>query len=45
MVARDGVEEIAWSGSSPMPEGLLDSFTKQEILDLLAFLRRPLAGD
>jgi putative heme-binding domain-containing protein len=42
MVARDGVEEIAWSRSSPMPEGLLDSFTKQEILDLLEFLRLPI---
>ena len=41
MVARDGVEEIAWSGSSPMPDGLLDSFTKQDILDLLEFLRSP----
>jgi putative heme-binding domain-containing protein len=42
MVARDGIEEIAWSGSSPMPEGLLDSFTKQDVLDLLEFLRSPI---
>ena len=38
------VEEIAWSRSSPMPEGLLDSFTKQDILDLLEFLLRTEAG-
>jgi putative heme-binding domain-containing protein len=42
MVARDGIEEIGWSGSSPMPQGLLDSFTKQDILDLLEFLRSPI---
>jgi putative heme-binding domain-containing protein len=42
MVARDGIEEVAWSGSSPMPQGLLDTFTKQDILDLLEFLRSPI---
>jgi putative heme-binding domain-containing protein len=42
MVARDSIEEIAWSGASPMPEGLLDSFTKQDVLDLLEFLRSPM---
>jgi hypothetical protein len=41
MVARDGIEEIAWSSSSLMPDGLLDSFQKQDILDLLAFLQSP----
>jgi putative heme-binding domain-containing protein len=39
MVARDGIEEIAWSGTSPMPQGLLDTFTIQDVLDLLEFLR------
>src|SRR5205823_6386700 len=38
MVARDDVDEIAWSGSSMMPEGLLDSFTEEEIIDLMVFL-------
>jgi putative heme-binding domain-containing protein len=41
MVARDGIEEVARSGSSPMPEGLLDSITKQDVVDLLEFLRSP----
>jgi putative heme-binding domain-containing protein len=41
MVARDGIEEVAWSGSSSMPRGLLDTFTKQDVLDLLEFLRSP----
>jgi hypothetical protein len=41
MVARDGIEEIAWSGSSPMPEGPLDSFTTQDVLDLPEFLLKP----
>jgi putative heme-binding domain-containing protein len=44
MVARDGIEAIAWSDTSPMPRGLLDSFTEQEILDLLEFLRSPIAS-
>jgi putative heme-binding domain-containing protein len=41
MVARDGIDEITWSGSSMMPEGLLDTFTKEEIIDLMAFLHSP----
>jgi putative heme-binding domain-containing protein len=32
------VEENRMSDSSPMPRGLLDTFTAQEVLDLLAFL-------
>jgi putative heme-binding domain-containing protein len=43
-VARDEVDEIAWSGTSTMPEGLLDSFTGEEIADLMAFLFRTEAG-
>jgi putative heme-binding domain-containing protein len=42
MVARDGIEMIAWSDSSPMPRGLLDSFTEREVLDLMQFLRSPI---
>jgi hypothetical protein len=34
--------QIAWSESSQMPESLPDSFTKQDILDLLEFLRLPM---
>jgi len=26
---------------SPMPEGLMDPFTAEEVLDLLAYLERP----
>src|SRR5262249_35082964 len=44
MVARDSIEEIAWSDSSMMPEGLLDSFTERDIIDLLAFLDTPRAN-
>lgn len=33
------VEEMVPSAVSMMPTGLLDSFTKEEILDLLAFMR------
>jgi putative heme-binding domain-containing protein len=41
VVARDEIEEVAWSNSSMMPEGLLDSFAEREIADLMSFLRRP----
>jgi putative heme-binding domain-containing protein len=34
------IEEVRESGISPMPEGLLDGFQSQDILDLLAFLTR-----
>lgn len=34
------VEEHHASPTSPMPKGLVDSFTKEEILDLLSFLGR-----
>jgi len=39
------VDEIAWSRSSMMPEGLLDSFTTEEIIDLMAFLHSPTVKD
>jgi putative heme-binding domain-containing protein len=45
MVARDAIEEITWSAASMMREGLLDSFTERDIIDLLAFLRSPTAND
>jgi putative heme-binding domain-containing protein len=38
MVERDQVDEFIPSEVSLMPEGLLDSFTEREILDLFAFL-------
>ncbi len=34
------IVEAEMMESSPMPEGLLDSFTREEIADLLAFLER-----
>lgn len=33
------IEEMAPSKNSPMPSGLLDSLTKDEILDLLAYMK------
>ena len=38
-VDRRHVEEVRPSEVSPMPTELLNTFTKQEILDLLAYLR------
>ncbi|MGC1274944.1 MAG: PQQ-dependent sugar dehydrogenase [Planctomycetaceae bacterium] len=38
-VARDDVEASQPSDVSPMPNGLLDTLTQDEILDLLAYLR------
>ena len=34
------IEEVRESELSPMPEGLLDGFRAEDVLDLLAFLRR-----
>jgi putative heme-binding domain-containing protein len=45
MVARDAIDEIAWSPSSMMPTGLLDTYTEGDIMDLLAFLRSSTAND
>ena len=36
---RDEIDEVALSDKSTMPEGLLMTFTKEEILDLLAFIQ------
>jgi putative heme-binding domain-containing protein len=41
MVPRDAIEETAWSSTSMMPEGLLDTFTADDIVDLMAFLHSP----
>ena len=35
------LDELVASKQSTMPEGLLMTFTKEEILDLLAFLQHP----
>lgn len=37
-VERDNIEEMKTSDKSMMPPGLLDTFTKEEILDLMAYL-------
>ncbi len=38
-VNRQHVEEMAPSSVSMMPEGLLDTFSEEEILDMLAYIR------
>jgi len=38
-IARDQIELMQPATTSMMPEGLLDRFTEQEILDLLAYLK------
>ena len=40
VVAKETVEEKVASKVSPMPEGLANVLSKQEILDLLAFLQK-----
>ena len=37
-INRNQIEEITISKTSPMPKGLLNRMTKEEILDLVAFL-------
>lgn len=39
-VDRDAIESSMLGSRSPMPEGLLDTLTKDEVLDLFALLRR-----
>jgi len=41
VVNRDRIEHSLPTARSPMPEGLLDHFTADEILDLLAVLKQP----
>lgn len=43
-VRRRDVESVRPSPVSPMPAGLLNSFTRDEVLDLLAYLRSPSGG-
>jgi putative heme-binding domain-containing protein len=37
-INRDSIEELKVSKTSPMPAGLFDRMTKNEILDLIAYL-------
>jgi hypothetical protein len=39
VIPRDKVEELIKSSASRMPKGLLDRFTKDEIYELLAYLK------
>jgi putative heme-binding domain-containing protein len=39
-ISKREIDQVRETETSPMPQGLLDSFTKQDILDLLAFLAR-----
>jgi len=41
MVQRDAIDQMQWSKTSPMPRGLLDTFSAGEIAALLAFMRMP----
>ena len=38
-VRRDTIEEVIPSKTSLMPEGLLNTLTRNEILDLVAYIR------
>ena len=38
-IQRERVESATLSAVSPMPEGLLNTFRREEILDLLAYLK------
>jgi putative heme-binding domain-containing protein len=38
-IRRDDIEEMVKSSTSMMPKGLLDRFTREEIFDLLLFLK------
>jgi hypothetical protein len=40
-LSRDEVRSIKASGKSLMPDGLESGLTRQELADLLAFLRQP----
>ena len=37
-VAKSSVQALTLSPVSPMPEGLLNSFRREDVLDLLAYL-------
>jgi putative heme-binding domain-containing protein len=40
-IDKKDVVEQRQHDTSPMPQGLLDTFTREEIVDLLAFLENP----
>jgi len=40
VIERDQIEQSLQANRSPMPEGLLDTLTREEILALVALLRR-----
>ncbi|MCA9193291.1 MAG: hypothetical protein KDB03_16080 [Planctomycetales bacterium] len=40
-ISHDQIEQIKETGLSPMPDGLLDNMTNEQIRDLLAYLRHP----
>jgi putative heme-binding domain-containing protein len=40
VIRRDEIEQSMPNPVSPMPEGLLDTLTREEVLDLIALLRR-----
>ena len=37
---KDNIEEIIPSSTSMMPKALLDKFTREEILEILAYISR-----
>jgi putative heme-binding domain-containing protein len=39
-LSKRDIDQVRETETSPMPQGLLDSFTQEEILNLLAFLER-----
>jgi putative heme-binding domain-containing protein len=39
-ISKRDIDQVREAETSPMPQGLLDSFSRDEILDLLAFLER-----
>ena len=38
MIKQDDVDEVVKSSKSMMPKGLLDRYSREEILDLLAYV-------
>lgn len=40
VIERDEIEQALEATRSPMPDNLLDTFTREEVLDLIALLRR-----
>jgi putative heme-binding domain-containing protein len=42
-IERSEIEQSLQATRSPMPDGLLDTFTREEVLDLIALLRRELS--